>query len=115
MTDLYPSSRIEEYISAIINGYKAPSPINRVDYYLAKIAGENVDLPDPIAPMDFYLAKLCGEDVDLPDPSSRTDFFLAKLCGEDVETPVPNCRLEEYFDKWIAFSKGNKQQIKKEE
>ena len=73
MTPIYP---VDFFFDAIINGTTPPDPICRMDYYLAKIAGADVEIPMPIYRIEYYLAKLCGEDVETPDPIDRMDFYL---------------------------------------
>lgn len=101
MSELVPVYRIEEFIQAIIDGSAAPKPaVEDVELYLAKIAGDDVELPVPTSRVDFYLAKIAGEDVELPEPVERIDFWLAQIAGMDVETPEPVYRIEFFLDQW---------------
>ena len=96
-------TRLEKYLAKIIGeDVEIPaSPIYREEFYLAKIAGETVDLPAPITNIDKYLAKIAGETVDLPAPISRIDKYLAKIAGEDVEAPeYPLSEAEKYLAAW---------------
>ena len=97
-------TRIEKYLAKIIGeDVELPeSPIYREEFYLAKIAGETVNvLPTPITRIDFYLAKIAGESVELPTPITKTDYLLAKVAGEDVETPeYPLSEAEKYLLEW---------------
>ena len=59
-----------------------------------------MDIPDPAFRVEYYLAKLCGENVEIPTPVFRIEFWLAKKCGMDVETPTPAFRIEFWLDAW---------------
>lgn len=104
-------TRIEKYLAKIIGeDVELPeSPIYREEFYLAKIAGETVSvLPTPITRIDFYLAKIAGENVELPTPITRIDRYLAKIAGdEDVELPPrPLSEAEKYLAQWAATPQG---------
>lgn len=77
-----------------------PKPINRIDYYLSKIAGEyKDDTPAPIQRKDFYLAKIAGDYTGtLQEPITRQDFYLAKIAGDySGATPKPITRIDYYL------------------
>lgn len=77
-----------------------PKPINRIDYYLSKIAGEyKDDTPTPIQRKDFYLAKIAGDYTGtLQKPITRQDFYLAKIAGDySGATPKPITRIDYYL------------------
>ena len=103
-------TRIEKYLAKIIGeDVEIPEiPIYREEFYLAKIAGETVNyLPVPITRIDKYLAKIAGETVDLPAPITRIDRYLANIAGEDVELPArPLSEAEKYLAQWAEQGGG---------
>ncbi len=73
-----------------------PAPLSRNETYLAFLAGEEVELPPaPLSRIESYLAKCCGLEVTLPPaPLSETEIFLAYLAGENVTLPEqPSTRI----------------------
>ena len=60
------------------------------------------DLPTPLSRVELYLAKACGMDVTVPTPESRLELFLAKIAGEDVEMPTSHSLTEQ----WLAYVAG---------
>lgn len=80
-------------------------PLNRLETYLAKIAGETVTLPaSPLNRIELYLAKIAGETVTLPaSPLNRIELYLAKIAGETVTLPIePLNRIEMYLAAWAG-------------
>lgn len=62
------------------------------------------DLPTPLSRVELYLAKACGMDVTVPEaPLSRLEQFLAVIAGDtSVELPTPYSLTE----MWLAFVAG---------
>lgn len=62
------------------------------------------DLPTPLSRVELYLAKACGMDVIVPEqPQSRLEQFLAIIAGDDsIEMPTP-IGLTEH---WLAYVLG---------
>lgn len=61
------------------------------------------DLPTPLNRVELYLAKACGMDVVIPEPESRLEQFLAVIAGDtSVELPMPLSLTEQ----WLAFVAG---------
>lgn len=98
-----------------IAGWGETAPKNELtteELFFAKILGRNVTLPDLSNVPRYYLflAKIAGENVNISPPtytSPRLEFFLAKAAGMDVVTPVPLTK-EEIF--WANY-KGIEQII----
>ena len=97
--------RLEEFIDAIINKAAPPEPIYRIEYWLAKIAGAEVETLEPVYRVELFLAKIAGTDVEIPEPKYRVEYYLAALAGEDVEIPEPIYYIEHLLMRWID-SKG---------
>lgn len=95
-----PVFRIEYFYDAIINGTTPPAPVNRKEFYLAKIAGADVNIPYPVFRDEFYLAKIAGADVDIPEPVFREEFYLASLAGVFTDVPDPVFREEFWLYEW---------------
>lgn len=95
-----PVTRVELFLSAIINSVSPPYAITRVEAYLAKIAGADIEIPTPVTRFEMYLAKIAGANVVVPTPKTRVEEYLAKIAGEDIETPDPVTRFEEYLAQW---------------
>ena len=102
--DITPIFRIEQFLDAIINSTTPPEPIFREEFFLAKIAGADVETPEPIFRIEKYLAKIGGDDVEIPTPVFRSEYWLAAKCGEDVPTPTPVFRLEYFLEEWVNGS-----------
>ena len=101
-----PITRIERYLAYITrdeDSTEIDDPIIRVEMYLAKIAGIEVEIPErPITRVEMYLAKIAGEDVDIPDrPITRIEMYLAAIAGEEREVPDPITRVEQYLYAWV--------------
>lgn len=60
-------------------------------------------LPTPLSRVELYLAKAAGMDVTPPEPKSRLELFLAKIAGMDVEMPAPLSLKE----MWLAYVAGS--------
>ena len=62
------------------------------------------NLPTPLSRVELYLAKACGMDVTVPEqPESRLEQFLAVIAGDtSVELPVPASLTE----LWLNFVAG---------
>lgn len=97
-----PITREEIFINAILESVQPPYAITRIEMYLAKIAGADVEIPEPITRIEKYLAKIAGESVTIPVPKTRIEMYLAKIAGEDIEVPVPITRVEMYLAQWAA-------------
>ena len=108
MSDMTPVSRLEYFLAKIIgDDVELPEPQTDVELYLAAVAGETVELPPPASRWTLYLAKILGQNVELPVPQSRADLYLAKLAGEDVELPpMPLTRSEAYLALWADGAGG---------
>ena len=105
MINQTPLYRDEKFIDAILNGTDPPKPITREEYYLAKIAGAEVEIPSPVFNKEFFLAKIAGADIALPEPITREEIYLASICGENVDIPVPAFRIEYWLSAWVDASK----------
>lgn len=77
---------------------------SRNELYLAKIAGEEVELPfGPLSRNETYLAFLAGEEVELPPaPLSRIESYLAKCCGLEVTLPPAPLSETEIYLAYLA-------------
>ena len=83
-------------------GFENLTPMTRLESYLAKIRGDEVDTPETKTRLESYLNKIAGiESEEIPVPRSRLEFYLAALAGEEIEVPAPKTRLEEYLYKMI--------------
>lgn len=58
----------------------------RMEIYLAKIAGKNVELPPaPLSRLETYLAYIAGQNVILPEePLSRTEAYLDYIARNGI-------------------------------
>ena len=100
-----PIYRTEYFLDEIVNNSDCPYEAkDRVERFLARIAGEDVETPEPMYRIELYLAKIAGDDVELPTPQSRTDRYLAKIAGEDIEVPEPMFRIEFWLAEWAEAS-----------
>lgn len=108
MSDMTPVSRLEYFLAKIVgDNVELPEPQTDVELYLAAVAGETVELPPPASRWTLYLAKILGQNVALPVPQSRADLYLAKIAGEDVELPpLPLTRSEAYLALWAENGSG---------
>ena len=105
---IQPITRKERFLNEIV-GWGETAPKNELtteELFFSKILGRNVTLPDLSNVPRYYLflAKIAGENVNVTPPtytSPRLEFFLAKAAGMDVVTPVPRTR-EEIF--WAAYA-----------
>lgn len=105
---LQPITRKERFLYEIV-GWGETAPKNELtteELFFAKILGRNVTLPDLSNVPRYYLflAKIAGENVNVTPPvyvSPPLEFFLAKAAGMDVEAPAPRTR-EEIF--WAAYA-----------
>lgn len=61
-------------------------------------------IPDkPLNRIEKYLAKWAGDTVSIPaEPLNRLEKYLAKIAGQNVQTPTPLCRIEDYLDAIIG-------------
>lgn len=101
---IYPPNRLEALLASAA-GEESWEPdyatleAPRIELYLRKILGEDVELPErPITRVEAFLAYKCGEDVELPTPMTRIEMFLAKDTSvEPAEMPEPQTRIEYYL------------------
>ena len=100
-----PMSRVETYLAKILGqDVELPVPQTRSDLFWANLAGGTFALPVPQSREEIFLAKLLGEDLELPTPQSRVELFLAQIIGLDVITPEPESREELYLAQWAEDS-----------
>lgn len=78
-----------------------PDPVTRIERYLQDIIDGNASTIPPITPMEYYLAKISGADVAIPDPVTRPEYYLAKIAGMDVEPPDPITRHDYFLQQWV--------------
>lgn len=104
--NLTPIYRISKFLDRLVHDTDAPEPVYRIEFYLAKLAGQDVEIPEPIYRIEFYLAKLCGMDVEIPVPIYRAEFYLAKLCGEEVTPPDVIYRISHWLADWAEAGGG---------
>ena len=72
-------------------------PVTRVEHYLAKIAGQDVDELEPVTRIEHYLAKIAGQDVEVPEPFTRIEKFLYSLITETPSGLTPVTRQEHFI------------------
>ena len=62
------------------------------------------NLPTPLSRVELYLAKACGMDVTVPEaPQSRLEQYLAIIAGDTtIEMPTPHSLTEQ----WLAYILG---------
>ena len=65
-----------------------PTPLSRVELYLAKAAGMNVTPPEPKSRLELFLAKIAGMDVEMPAPLSLKEMWLAHVAGSAPIEPL---------------------------
>lgn len=65
-----------------------PTPLSRVELYLAKAAGLNVTPPEPKSRLELFLAKIAGMDVEMPAPLSLKEMWLAHVAGSAPIEPL---------------------------
>ena len=107
MDGLNPIER-EEFFLAKIGGQEVtpPDAVTRIERYLQDIIDGNASTIPPITRIEYYLAKISGADVDVPDPATRTEYYLAKIAGMDVEPPDPITRLDYFLAQWVETGGG---------
>lgn len=65
-----------------------PTPLSRVELYLAKAAGMDVTPPEPKSRLELFLAKIAGMDVEMPAPLSLKEMWLAQVAGSAPIEPL---------------------------
>ena len=101
---MIPISRVEMYLAKICGeDVELPIPQTRKEVFLAIIAGESYEKPVPSSRVELYLAKILGDDVPLPIPQSREEIFLAKIAGVEYPLPYPESRIEYWLHKWATY------------
>ena len=101
---MIPISRVEMYLAKICGeDVELPIPQTRKEVFLAIIAGESYEKPIPSSRVELYLAKILGDDVPLPLPQSREEIFLAKIAGVEYPLPYPESRIEYWLHKWATY------------
>ncbi len=66
----------------------------KVQAYLAKIAGYDVDIPAPTTKAQTYLAKLAGYETDeLPAPSTKTQELLKEIAENGTSPKFATLRV----------------------
>lgn len=65
-----------------------PTPLSRVELYLAKAAGMDVTPPEPKSRLELFLAKIAGMDVEMPAPLSLKEMWLAHVAGSAPIEPL---------------------------
>lgn len=74
-----PQTREEIFFAGILGEVVAPSPITRIEKYLAKIANKyNGELPEPVTKIERFLARAAGMDISVPTPVTREEMFWAE-------------------------------------
>lgn len=100
-----PTTRIEAFLAKICGeDVELPEPQSRVELFLAAIAGSDHELPEPQSRVEMFLAKILDQDVELPVPQSRSELYLAVIAGGDYELPEPQSRIEAYLASWAEGS-----------
>lgn len=101
---MIPISRVEMYLAKICGeDVELPIPQTRKEVFLAIIAGESYEKPVPSSRVELYLAKILGDGVPLPIPQSREEIFLAKIAGVEYPLPYPESRIEYWLHKWATY------------
>lgn len=101
------STRIELFLAKIIGEeVETPEPHTRIELFLAKIAGEDVETPTPITRIELFLAKILGESVETPEPHTRIEIYLAAIAGAEITVPDPETRVEYYLNEWASAPTG---------
>lgn len=73
-----PQTREELFFADILGEVVAPSPITRIEKYLAKIANKySGELPEPVTRIEFFIARAAGMNVSIPTPVTREEMFWA--------------------------------------
>lgn len=98
----------KEFFLAKLGGQEVtpPDAVTRIEHYLQDIIDGNASTIPPITKMEYYLAKISGADVTVPDPVTRTEYYLAKIAGMDVEPPDPITRLDYFLAQWVETGGG---------
>ena len=104
--NINPITRIEKFLSGIINGDGVPDAITRIEHYLKAIFSNQVCSIPPVTRIEYYLAKISGADVEIPSPLTRIETYLANIAGLDIQVPNPITRLEYFFADWVEASQS---------
>ena len=98
----------KEFFLAKLGGQEVTTPdaVTRIERYLQDIIDGNASTIPPVTRIEYYLAKISGADVEVPDPATRTEYYLAKIAGMDVEQPDPITRLDYFLAQWIETGGG---------
>ena len=73
-----PQTREELFFADILGEVVAPSPITRIEKYLAKIANKySGEPPEPVTRIERFLARAAGMNVSIPTPITREEMFWA--------------------------------------
>lgn len=99
---LIPITR-EEFFLAKLAGQdvSTPAPITRIERYLDIACGNAADIPVPVTRLEIFLAKIAGADVEIPAPVFRPEYYLAAIAGADIAVPAPITRLEQALNEWL--------------
>lgn len=81
-----------------------PDPVTRIERYLQDIIDGNASTIPPITRMEYYLAKISGADVAIPDPVTRTEYYFAATAAMDIDVPDPITREEYLLAEWAENS-----------
>lgn len=87
----------------------------RVEKYLAKLDGEQVELPAPITREERFLAKLAGMDVEVPTPITRLEQFLNILINRASLTLTPITREEIFIAQNAGYAADSLMPVTREE
>ena len=98
----------KEFFLAKLGGQEVtpPDAVTRIERYLQDIIDGNASTIPPITRIEYYLAKISGADVEVPDPVTRIEYYLAKIAGMDVEPPDLITRLDYFLAQWVETGGG---------
>ena len=98
----------KEFFLAKLGGQEVtpPDAVTRIERYLQDIIDGNASTIPPVTRIEYYLAKISGADVEVPDPATRTEYYLAKIAGMDVDPPDPITRLDYFLAQWVETGGG---------
>ena len=102
-----PVTRIEYYLAKLGGeDVPIPVPVTRIELYLAIICGEVYELPKPVTRLEQYLYIIAGGSLDIPKPVTKIEMYLAAIAGMELGVPVPVTRIEYYLALWYENGGG---------
>ena len=89
------------------------TPLTREEYYLARMAGEDVQVPDPITREEEYMKGIADaingdDDVEIPEPITREEEYMKNIANNVASAGSDEqAMLDGIIDKTITSVSSN--------